>query len=237
VSGEVNAENYWPWGPSAGDLNADGYQDLFIASCMNYPFRYHVNSLLLNDRGKTFRDAEFILGIEPRRDGKTAAPWFELDCSGADAGHELAQGRTGRIVVCAAIGSRSAVIFDLDRDGDLDIVTSDFNTPPMVLISNLSERKADLRYVSIQLRGTRSNRDGLGAKVQVTAGGKVLTQVHDGQSGYLSQSSLPLYFGLGEAQVIDEVSVQWLGGERQVLKGPIETNRHLVIVEGESAPR
>ena len=237
VSLAVNAENYWPWGPSAGDLNADGYQDLFIASCMNYPFRYHPNSLLLNDRGKSFRDAEFILGIEPRAGGKTAAPWFELDCSGADARHELAQGRTGRVVVCAAIGSRSAVIFDLDQDGDLDIVTNDFNTPPMVLVSNLSERKADLRYVTIQLQGTRANRDGLGAKVQVKAGGKVLTQVHDGQSGYLSQSALPLYFGLGNAPSIDEISVQWLGGERQVLAGPIETNRQVLIVEGASAPR
>lgn len=237
VSLEVNAENYWPWGPSAGDLNADGYQDLFIASCMNFPFRYHPNSLLLNDRGQRFRDAEFILGVEPRAGGKTAAPWFELDCSGADAKHELAQGRTGRVAVCAAIGSRSAVIFDLDQDGDLDIVTSDFNTPPTVLVSNLSERKADLRYVTIALQGTHCNRDGLGAKVQVTAGGRTLTQVHDGQSGYLSQSALPLYFGLGDATVIDQVSVQWLGGQQQVLKGPIETNRPLVIVEGESAPR
>ena len=237
VSLAVNAENYWPWGPSSGDLNADGYQDLFIASCMNYPFRYHPNSLLLNDRGKAFRDAEFILGVEPRRDGKTAAPWFELDCSGADAKHELAQGRIGQVVVCAAIGSRSAVIFDLDQDGDLDIVTNDFNTPPMVLVSNLSERKADLRYVTIQLRGSRSNRDGLGAKVQVKAGGQVFTQVHDGQSGYLSQSALPLYFGLGAAQSIEEISVQWLGGERQVLTGPIETNRRLEIMEGEAAAR
>ena len=69
------------------------------------------------------------------------------------------------------------------------------------------------------------------------AGGRTLTQVHDGQSGYLSQSALPLYFGLGDATVIDQVSVQWLAGQQQVLKGPIETNRPLVIVEGESAPR
>jgi hypothetical protein len=107
------------------------------------------------------------------------------------------------MVVWGAIGSRSAVIFDIEGDGDLDIVTNDFNTRPMVLLSNLSERNAQLHYLKIQLQGVRSNRDGLGAKVQVTTGQGVLTQVHDGQSGYLSQSSMPLYFGLGEAAVVE----------------------------------
>jgi hypothetical protein len=81
VSDQINAENYWPWGPSVGDLNADGYEDAFVASSMNYPFRYGVNTVLLNDRGRRFLDSEFILGIEPRRDGKTATPWFEFDCA------------------------------------------------------------------------------------------------------------------------------------------------------------
>ena len=230
VSDDVNAENYWPWGPSAGDLNADGFQDLFIASCMNFPYRYHVNSLLLNDEG-TFRDAEFILGVEPRRDGRTAHPWFELECRGTDDDHPMCRGRTGRVVVWGALGSRSAVIFDLDNDGDLDIVTTDFNSPPMVLVSDLSDRRSGLRYLQIQLRGTRSNRDGLGATVQVTAGARVYTQVHDGQSGYLSQSSLPLYFGLNDAATVDRIAIQWPAGSEQVLEGPIETNQHLAIVE------
>ena len=52
VALKTGAETYWPWGVSTGDLNADGFQDAFIASCMNYPFRYHVNSLLLNDGGR-----------------------------------------------------------------------------------------------------------------------------------------------------------------------------------------
>ena len=44
-----------------GDLNADGWDDIFIASGMSYPYRYGINSLLLNDRGKKFDDAEFVL--------------------------------------------------------------------------------------------------------------------------------------------------------------------------------
>ena len=81
ISDQIGAENYWPWGFSVGDLNADGYEDVFIASSMNYPFRYGVNSVLLNNRSERFLDSEFILGVEPRRDGRTAQPWFELDCA------------------------------------------------------------------------------------------------------------------------------------------------------------
>ena len=72
MSDEVGAENYWPWGLSTGDLNADGFEDVFITSGMNYPFRYAVNSLKLNNRGARFLDAEFILGVEP--DVPTAWP-------------------------------------------------------------------------------------------------------------------------------------------------------------------
>jgi cytochrome oxidase Cu insertion factor (SCO1/SenC/PrrC family) len=231
IATEVNADNYWPWGPSAGDLNADGFQDLFVASCMNYPYRYHVNSLLLNDAGKTFQDAEFILGIEPRSTDVPAHPVFELECSGIDSKHPLCEGRTGTVSVWGAAGTRSAVIYDLDNDGDLDIVTNDFNSSPMVLISNLSERNANMHFLSIQLQGSKSNRDGLGAKIEVVLGDKVLTQVNDGQSGYLSQSSLPLYFGLGDSTSAEKVIVHWPSGTQQVVAGPIQANQTLQVIE------
>ena len=67
VSDKMGVENYWPWGVSVGDINADGWDDIFIASGMSFPYRYGVNSLLLNDHGQKFRDSEFILGIEPRK--------------------------------------------------------------------------------------------------------------------------------------------------------------------------
>ncbi|MEE3259454.1 MAG: CRTAC1 family protein [Candidatus Latescibacterota bacterium] len=240
VSARIGAENYWPWGLSSGDFNADGYEDVFITASMNYPYRYGVNSLLLNNRGRKFLDGEFILGIEPRRGGKTAMPWFELDCAGADLRHphcasqgsELRPGkRRGRVEVWGALGSRSAAVFDLDRDGDLDIVTNEFNAGPMVLISDLSARKKPLHYVEIELVGRASNRSGLGATVIVSAGGQRYAKVHDGQSGYLSQSLYPLYFGLGAAAAIDRIEVRWPSGKKQVLDGPIAPNRLIQVSE------
>jgi hypothetical protein len=128
------------------------------------------------------------------------------------------------------VSSRSAVLLDLDNDGDLDIITNEINDRPQVLLSNLSEKKR-LHFVKIKLTGTKSNRDGLGAVVKVTAGGITQTQQNDGKSGYLSQSSLPLYFGLGEAARIDRVEVNWPSGKRQLLDRNLIANSLLSIVE------
>ena len=119
---------------------------------MNYPYRYGVNSVLLNENGERFRDAEFILQVEPRRDGKTAQPWLLLDCDTEEDARikKVCGDRSGEIVVWGSLGSRSSAIFDLDDDGDLDIMTSEFNDVPMVLISNLTEKRQP-NYLKLQL--------------------------------------------------------------------------------------
>jgi hypothetical protein len=230
ISDQIGAETFWPWGISVGDLNADGYEDVFVAAGMGLGFRYGINSVLLNEKGQRFFDSEFLLGVEPRREGRTHKVAFVLDCSGEDKESPFCNGRSGPTTVMEALSSRSSAIFDLDNDGDLDIVTLDMDGPPQVLISNLTERKA-IHYLKVKLVGKGSNRDGLGATVQVTAGGKTLTQFHDGKSGYFAQSSLPLYFGLGEATKVDGIRVRWPSGKTQSLEGPLPVNRLLTIIE------
>ena len=67
--------------------------------------------------------------------------------------------------------------------------------------------------------------------VRVVAGDLVLTQSHDGKSGYLSHSSLPLYFGLGERSKVDRVEVEWPSGTRQVVSEGIVVGKRLEITE------
>jgi enediyne biosynthesis protein E4 len=232
ISDRIGAETFWPWGVSVGDLNADGFEDVFVASGMGFGFRYGINRVLLNQNGERFGDAEFLLGIEPREGGRTMKVAFVLDCSGADKGHPLAQGRSGKLPVYETLSSRSSAIFDLDNDGDLDIVTNEMDDRPQVLVSNLSERKK-IHFLKIKLVGSASNRDGLGTTVRVFAGKQKLTQYCDGKSGHLSQSSMPLYFGLGDATSVDRIELNWPSGKKQVLDSNIPVNSTFTITEGE----
>lgn len=229
VSQQINAENYWPWGLSNGDLNADGFQDAFLTSSMCFPYRYCTNSLLLNDKGERFLDAQFSTGVEPRAKAELIAPWFSVDFESEDADSDLRQGRDGTWVVWSATGSRSSAIFDLDNDGDLDIVTSEFNTRPQVLTSNLHLKSPN--YLKVRLTGTASNRNALGAVVKIEAGDLRQQQLNNGSSGYLSQSIMPLYFGLGENLKVDRIQVTWPTGKTQVIEGPVETRQLLEIAE------
>lgn len=232
VSEPYGAETYWPWGVSVGDLNADGFEDVFVTAGMGYPFRYAINSVLLNEGGRRFVDAEFVLGVEPRRGGRTEKVWFTLDCGGKDSGHPSCgtNGFAGVTNVLGTLSSRSSAIADLDGDGDLDIVTNEFNDRPQLLLSTLAERRPP-RFLQVRLRGTRSNRDGLGAKVEVRTGARTWTQWVDGKSGYLGQSILPLYFGLGEAERADELRVTWPSGQVQTVTDPMASGRTVEVVE------
>ena len=244
VSDSAGVETYWPWGPSVDDFNADGWDDIFIAAGMNFPFRYGINSVLLNENGHHFLPSEFVLGVEPRANGLTQV-WFTLDCSGEGAFNPLCAAcsqpdsvasachvdAAHHLTMMGSLGTRSAVALDLEGDGDLDIVTNEFNGYPQVLVSNLAQRH-HINFLKIRLRGARSNREGLGAEVTVVLpDGRRILKPFDGKSGYLSQSDLPLYFGLGTADHADRVEVRWPSGRSQTVAGPINAGRTLDVVE------
>ncbi len=245
VSDSVGVETYWPWGPSVDDLNADGWDDIFIAAGMNFPYRYGINSVLLNEGGRRFLPSEFVVGVEPRPNGATQQVWFTLDCNGANRGHPFCGPCThpesmggacrvdaaGHLTMMGSLGTRAGVATDLDDDGDLDLVTNEFNGRPQVLISDLAQRH-HVHSLKVRLRGTRSNREGLGAQVTlVLPDGRRILKVLDGKSGYLSQSDLPLYFGLADADHAGAIEVRWPSGRRQSVPGPLKAGQTVEIVE------
>lgn len=247
VSDSLGLETYWPWGPSIDDVNADGWDDIFVTNSMNFPYPYATNDLFLNEQGARFNPSAFTLGVEPRAGGVSQQLWFTADCSanGADRASKACQQCTqpgaeasgcrvdanGIARMTASRGSRSSVILDLDGDGDLDIVTNEFNAAPQVLLSDLASKGA-VHWIGVSLRGTKSNRQGLGARVTVVlADGRPISKVNDGQSGYLSHSALPLYFGAGTATSVSRIEVRWPSGKTQVVGGPMEIGRVVEIVE------
>jgi hypothetical protein len=149
---------------------------------------------------------------------------------------DICKARSGKFTVTATLGSRSSVLFDLDQDGDLDLITNDFNSAPQVLVSDLAQRRT-IHWLKVALTGAASNRNGFGATVRVVAGGRVLTEWNDGKSGYLSQSVMPLYFGLGDAATVDRVEVDWPSGRRQVVTAGLKANSTLRVIEPSAAAR
>jgi enediyne biosynthesis protein E4 len=117
---------------------------------------------------------------------------------------------------------------DFDRDGDLDILLTT-NNGPAYLYRN--DQLAGYRSIRFRLTGTKSNRDAIGAIVRIFCDGQSQSQMVKGGSSYLSQSELPLTFGLGKRGKIDRVQIEWPGGAKEEFKD-LAAGRAYQCIEG-----
>ena len=138
----------------------------------------------------------------------------------------LAMNRKGRFVKADAgsdvpVAGRGAAFGDLNNDGWVDVITTSLGEAPKFYLN----RGGELHWLTITLRGKRSNRDGFGARVLVNG----QTRFATASGSYLSSNDKRLHFGLGTAETAD-IEIRWPSGIQQVLRG-VKANQFIVIEE------
>ncbi len=186
------------------DYDNDGYLDLFLANGHVEP-----NIEIIDRAGPSYAQRDQL--FHNNKDGTFT------DVSTDSPG--LATASVGR-------GSATA---DYDNDGDLDLFVSNNNQRGLLLRNDGGNRQ---HWLSVHTVGTHSNRDGIGARIRVIAGGSEQVKEVRSGSSYLSQNALRVHFGLGTHTRVNRVEIRWPSGVKQVLEG-VAADQFLTVREPE----
>ena len=199
--GEISL-SYLGWGTAFGDLDNDGFADLFVANGHVYP---EIDDL----------DTRFLQRKEIYRNLGDGA-FQEI---GSAIGGDIGVGKSARGLAMA----------DFDNDGDLDAIAVNINDRPSLYRNQASNGN---HWIAFRLEGVRSNRDAIGARVRIEAGGRAQTREVSSGGSYLSHHDLRVHFGLGGAERVDHVRIDWPSGETEELAG-VAAGRFVAIREGD----
>jgi hypothetical protein len=241
-----NGESTSSMGPVFADLEGRGLLDLWVTDG-----RY--NRLLLNTGKMSFEDLGATNGVSQAN--AQYASWgtgvYDFDNDGLldilifhgalvqqiSEEHTLFRGiGDGKFVdvspdagpvLSTRTTARGACFADYENNGKVDAFVVNLGSKG-TLLRNVSTNTG--HWIAINLKGTKSNRDGIGAKVEVFAAGKRQTAERVAGSGYLSQNDERLHFGLGAAATVDKLIVHWPSGREQTLEN-LTVDRVLTVEE------
>jgi hypothetical protein len=193
------------WGNDFADFDNDGDRDLFVA------LGHLADNVELWDKRSSYHATNLLY----MNTGKEE--FVNVSASAGDG-------------MKVKLSSRGVGFDDLDNDGDVDVVVLNSRREPTIL-RNESPRQN--HWLQVKLKGTRTNREGVGARVTVVAGDLTLIdEVHSGR-GYQSHYGTRLYFGLGSRSNVDRIEVRWIGGSVDVFHN-VKADQLITLTEGRS---
>jgi tetratricopeptide (TPR) repeat protein len=217
-AGEGVEMGRWAWGSDGIDFDNDGSPEIYITCGM------------LTNSSRTDLMSFFWRQVVSRSPATNSpAPAYE---NGWNALNQLIRGdygwngrepnvfyvrRSGRYYDFSGVSgldcaddSRAFAVTDLDGDGNLDILLKSRLAPQVRAFRNNST--GGRHSIAFDLRGTRSNRDAIGARIEVEYAGQRSVKFLQAGSGYLSQHTKHMHFGLGESKVADKITIRWPSG-------------------------
>ncbi len=218
----VNATD-WSWGALISDFDNDGYKDVFVANGIfkdltdqDY-IQYTANpaeirKILLSEK----QGIKKLIDLMPSEALSNYAFRNNGDLTFTDAAESWGLGTKGF--------SNGSAYGDLDNDGDLDLVVNNVNMPCFVYKNRSRELHPEDHYLAVSFEGEGKNSYGIGSKVTVYCGDKLFYQEQMPMRGFQSTVDARLNFGLGKAEKIDSVVVEWNDGKAQTLSNvPVDT--------------
>ena len=235
----------WSWTVFFADFNLDGNKDLFVANGLNWDIMdkdlrrlgvTHEMMQELHDKGyKQLSESskakgdmreiaeEFDIGRLIREVKRTRVPNYLFKNNG-DLTFSKVTNEWGMELPYNTCSSSYA---DFDNDGDLDLILNNIDTTA-VLYENTMMNTGKNNYLKVSCVGNTKNTQGLGARIQITIGGKTQMVELAATRGFASGVAPIAHFGLGTSTLIDELIVTWPGGKKQKLI-KVKSNQHLIL--------
>ena len=212
----------WSWSSDFWDFDHDGYPDLYVTNgYISAPERNDLASFFWRQVvAKSPEDATPSLAYEHGWNAINELIRSDSSWNGYERNVMFANNRDGTFSeVSGAVGldfpedSRSFALADIDHDGRLEVILKNRNAPQLRILHNVMKDIG--QSIAFRLRGQKSNRDAIGAAITVEAGTLRQTKYLQAGSGFLSQHSKEMFFGVGKPEGTIRATVRWPSGLSQ----------------------